>query len=190
MRAVPMLTPNPGTGRALPTPQVKSAVVRQVVDLKPAGATIAIRTVADNPFESSKPVSIVTQASGGMSPAPQSMQSRRIMHSMMPGIGSDVTSTKSVNQASSPTGFQAVASTTLPILDFAAQTYQQMDPRAREAATRQEEARARIAEAEASQARWQASQMIDPTTRQGAMTYGTVGLLAVAGLVAYMMLRK
>ncbi|NEN87969.1 MAG: LPXTG cell wall anchor domain-containing protein [Okeania sp. SIO3H1] len=92
MRATPLITTQPNV---LPTPQVKTNIVKQTVDLKPAGNTVAIKTVADNPFEGGSAVSVVTQASGGMSPAPASMQSKGIMHSFMPGLGDTNTVEKS-----------------------------------------------------------------------------------------------
>lgn len=107
MRAVPMITPNPGTGNRLPTPMVKSTVVKQTVDLKPAGATVAIRTLADNPFEGGQRVSIVTQASGGMPNVPESMQSRRIMHSYLPGMGQSATELVAQDQSVPQTIFSA-----------------------------------------------------------------------------------
>lgn len=75
--------------RKLPTPKVTTRHVRQDVDLSPSGNTVAVRTSADNPFtrERRGGVSVVTQASPGMAPAPVSMQSNRIMHAWMPGMG-------------------------------------------------------------------------------------------------------
>lgn len=98
MRALPLITPNPGTGRVLPTPVVRSAVVNQVVDLKPAGNTIALTTTSDNPFESNRKISVVTQASGGMASAPASMRSHRLAHSFMPGLGETATGEAAVKQ--------------------------------------------------------------------------------------------
>ena len=71
----------------LPTPKVQTAHVQQPVDLKPAGNTVALTTSADNPFTAGAPIQVHTQASGGGYPAPQSMQSRAIMHSYIPGMG-------------------------------------------------------------------------------------------------------
>lgn len=104
MRAVPIPTAARGTGRSLPTPVVRSNFVRQTVDLKPAGNTVSVTTLADNPFESGQDVEVVTQASGGMAPPPESMQSKRVMHSFMPGIGQSATETQAKDE-SGPGGF-------------------------------------------------------------------------------------
>lgn len=85
MKDIPIPTHQP---RRLPTPQVKTAIVQQAVDLKPAGATVAITTISDNPYEARQPVRVVTQASGGMAAAaPPPRPSRGLMHSFLPGLG-------------------------------------------------------------------------------------------------------
>lgn len=72
----------------LPTPVVRSNVVSQRVDMRPAGNTIAVTALADNPFEGNQRAVVVTQASGGTAPCPASMASKRVASSgFMPGIG-------------------------------------------------------------------------------------------------------
>jgi hypothetical protein len=75
--------------RALPTPIVNTLQTQQPVDLKPMGNTVAVIASAQNPFTQSANVTVVTQASGGMAKAPAFMQSRGLVHSMMPGLGAD-----------------------------------------------------------------------------------------------------
>jgi hypothetical protein len=160
MRAIPLMTPRPGTGRALPTPTVRSMVVRQAVDLRPAGNTIAIRTVSDNPFEDSRSVSVVTQASGGMSSAPASMTSKGILHSMLPGLGETATAEVTKDQGAVNQALTFLTSATEDVTGAIAQRYG-----ARAAAA---EAQARQAEAQASQARSQAD-LAMAKMRQGVM---------------------
>lgn len=72
----------------LPTPVVRSNVVSQRVDMKPAGNSIAVTALADNPFEGRQDACVVTQASGGAFPCPQSMASKRVSTTgFMPGLG-------------------------------------------------------------------------------------------------------
>lgn len=199
MRAMPMLTPKPGTGRALPTPIVQSAIVEQTVDLKPAGNTVAIKTVADNPFESNNKVKIVTQASGGMSPAPASMTSRGILHSFLPGLGETSTEEK----AKDPTvldvvtgGVKAASDVFTAREQTRATQYQskaaEMDAQARmleaEAAKARAQADAEIARIGTGQRVWDATSIQTP---MGKMNWGLI-LLGVGGLglVAYLASKK
>jgi hypothetical protein len=143
MRAVPLLTPRPGMGRALPQPVVQSAIVRQKVDLKPAGNTIAITTASDNPFEGSRPVSVVTQASGGMSPAPRSMQSRRLVHTDMRGLGE--TATKVGEPATGSTVTNFLSTVAGGFNQYTQTQIAEQERKAAEAAARAQEWKARAA---------------------------------------------
>lgn len=141
MRAVPIPVAHPGAGHALPTPVVRSNFVNQTVDLKSSGNTIAVTTLADNPFESGQNVTVVTQASGGMSPAPRSMQSRGILHSFMPGIGESATETQAKDD--STPAWQHLLTTGAGITETVFQDrIAQQEARAREADARAAEARA------------------------------------------------
>ena len=64
MRAVnvPVIS---GMGRRLPVARAVTSVVQQEVDMRPAGNTIAVETVSDNPFEDNARIEVVSQASGG-----------------------------------------------------------------------------------------------------------------------------
>lgn len=73
----------------LPRPQVQKATVLQTVNLKPMGNTVSVTTLADNPFAGGRPVSVRTQASGGMARPDESQMSRRLLHSYLPGLGAD-----------------------------------------------------------------------------------------------------
>lgn len=166
MRALPIPTARPGTGRALPTPVVKSNVVRQAVDMKPQGNTVAITTVADNPFEARQKVTVHTQASGGMSPAPRSMQSRRIQHSMLPGLGQSSTE----EQAKDPSAMDYLKT----ITDAASDIYSTREgTRTEEARSRaaKAEAEARAAEAAAQQSRAEADKLMASISSGGRRAY-------------------
>lgn len=91
MKSMPI--PQASTARRLPGAKVQQIMHRQAVDLKPEGNTVAIRTISDNPLEENRPVTVVTQASGGIASAPDAFQSRSLSHSFMPGIGSDTYTT-------------------------------------------------------------------------------------------------
>jgi hypothetical protein len=85
MKAIPIRSV--GGANKLPTPTVNTLHAQEPVDLNPAGNTVSITTTAQNPFTQGRPVSVTTQASGGMAKAPGSMQSSRLLHSFIPGIG-------------------------------------------------------------------------------------------------------
>jgi len=88
---IPSITP--GMGRPLPVPAIRTIMTRQSVDFRPAGNTIAVTALADNPFEGVKTTTVVTQASGGMAQAPRSMQSSSFASKQfMPGMGWDISS--------------------------------------------------------------------------------------------------
>lgn len=74
-------------GRRLPTGRVITNVVQQEVDLRPPGNTIAVTTLADNPFEENAAVEVVTQASSGGYEVPANMRSHHLLHSYLPGLG-------------------------------------------------------------------------------------------------------
>lgn len=72
--------PVPGpVRRALPIPLVSKVIVRQPIDLRPAGNTVAVTTLADNPFEGSQRITVRTQASGGMARPDNRQVSRTLM---------------------------------------------------------------------------------------------------------------
>src|SRR5690606_25558987 len=71
----------------LPTPKVRQAVGVQPINLRPYGNTVAVTSLADNPFEGRHRMSAVTQASGGSAKPDPRMQSRRLMHDYRPRIG-------------------------------------------------------------------------------------------------------
>lgn len=155
MRATPLLTPR--SVNVLPTPVVRSAVVNQVVDLKPAGNTIALTTVSDNPFESNRPISVVTQASGGMASAPASMRSNRLAHKFMWGLGE--TSTQEVAKTSAGQVF----TDTLTAAGNAFNQYNQ---------TKISEQERLAQEAEARAAEWQARADIEQSKTQQMLAAG------------------
>jgi len=132
----------PGMGRQMPTPQIKTAVVQQAVDLKPVGATVAITTIADNPFEARQPVKVVTQASGGMAAAaPAPRPSRGIMHSMLPGLGES--STAEVSEGWEATAQRGVTSAVDTALTREERKRAEYEAQIADAEARQEEARTR-----------------------------------------------
>lgn len=135
--------------RKLPTPKVTTRHVRQDVDLSPSGNTIAVRTTADNPFtrERANQVSIVTQASPGMSPAPTSMQSRRILHAWMPGMGG-LGDTPQAQPSGQSTAFSALTSAAEGTLSVLSERERRKAQQA-EATSDQALAKARALEAEA-----------------------------------------
>ena len=145
MRAVPIMNPRPGMGRALPTPVVQSAIVKQVVDLKPAGNTVAIQTIADNPFEGRKRVSVVTQASGGMSPAPVSMQSKRLVHQRMSGLGETATKEQAKGPSTGEVVTNIFSTATQAYTGYTQQQIAESERKAAEAAARAQEWQARAA---------------------------------------------
>lgn len=73
----------------LPRSHVKKDAVLQTVNLKPAGNTVTVTTLSDNPFEGGRAVSVRTQQSGGMAQADQSQVSRTLLHSYLPGLGAE-----------------------------------------------------------------------------------------------------
>lgn len=187
MRAVPIPVATPGTGQPLPTPVVRQKFQRQGVDLKSTGATIAVTTLADNPFESGHDVTVVTQASGGMSPPPPSMQSRGLVHSFMPGIGESATETQAKDNTTS--GWQTLLTTGAGITNTVfADRIAQQDARAREA-----DARAAEARAQADIARAQADSLMARTTANVGgfqFNWALVALGGVGLLAAFLLSRK
>lgn len=78
----------PPTAR-LPRPYVQKDAVLQTISLKPAGNTVAITTLAENPFDGGRAISVRTQQSGGMAHADGSQVSRTLLHAYLPGLGAD-----------------------------------------------------------------------------------------------------
>lgn len=71
----------------LPRTHVQKDAVLQTISLKPAGNTVAVTTLSENPFEGGRSISVRTQQSGGMARPDQSQVSRTLLHSYMPGLG-------------------------------------------------------------------------------------------------------
>jgi len=154
--------------------------------MKPAGNTIAVTTLADNPFESGQNVTVVTQASGGMSPAPPSMQSKGILHSFMPGIGQSATET--VAKDDSEPAWKTLLTTGADVTN----TVFQDRIAKQEAAARAADARAAEARAQADIARANADSIMARTTANVGgfqFNWALVGL-GVAGLAAVYFLSK
>lgn len=78
----------PPTAR-LPRPHVQKDTVLQTISLKPAGNTVSITTLAENPFDGGRAVSVRTQQSGGMAHADDSQVSRTLLHAYLPGLGAE-----------------------------------------------------------------------------------------------------
>lgn len=73
----------------LPRTHVQKDAVLQTINLKPAGNTVAVTTLSDNPFEGGRAVSVRTQQSGGMAGPDDSQVSRSLLHSYLPGLGAE-----------------------------------------------------------------------------------------------------
>ena len=71
--------------RSLPSARVQTMVVRQPVNLRPMGNTVALSVPAEMPFMS-RNISVQTQASGGMAKADPSQQSKRLRGMFMNGL--------------------------------------------------------------------------------------------------------
>ncbi len=175
MRAIPIRNSRPVV--RLPTPVVQQAVVQQPVNLKPYGNTVAVTTLADNPFEGNRRVSVVTQASGGMTKPDLRQQSRRLMHDMLPGLGDGPTTVVAAPPAK-PAGAMDFLSTALNTGTqlYAAQQAQQVA--AAQARAAQAQAAADIASAQ-NAAAWGA--LSRPGANMAAHKGITVPLLIVGG---------
>lgn len=73
----------------LPRSHVQKDAVLQTVNLKPMGNTVAVTTLADNPFAGGRAISVRTQQSGGMARADETQVSRTLLHSYLPGLGAE-----------------------------------------------------------------------------------------------------
>lgn len=196
MKAIPIRSV--GGANKLPTPTVNTLHAQEPVDLNPAGNTVSITTTAQNPFVQNRPVSVTTQASGGMAKAPGSMQSSRLLHSFIPGIGE---SPNAVNQGRPAlAGNDTVTAVTTATTDIAnairegAIAPYQAEIAANEA--KAEEARARaageVARAQAAAARYDA--IIMAMGGAGGARKLSTGLLlggvALLGVAGYMMMQN
>jgi hypothetical protein len=182
---------------------VEQAVVRQTIDLKPAGNTVALTTSADNPFASDREVVIVTQSGSGMAPVPASMQSTGIMHRMLPGVGglsADVIDptrapTQGPYRAPAPaapapkkdegkgTDWAAIGTGTSNLLTTGANVFASREQRL--AAEAQAKAAGYASAAEMAKAQAAAA-----GSNKTMIIAGVVGVLGIAGLIAFMMMKK
>ena len=150
----------------LPRTHVRKDAVLQTVNLRPAGNTVTLTTLADNPFAGGRPISVRTQQSGGMAMPDESQKSRGLLHSYMPGLGADAVPAVQTS-AAKPAGamdFLATAAGT------AAQFYQQQQ------AIKLAEAQAKIAQQNAIAAQW-----ANPLNAMRQRSNITMPLLIVAG---------
>jgi hypothetical protein len=171
MRALPVIheadfkLTGPPVSR-LPRSHVQKATVLQTVNLKPMGNTVSVTTLADNPFAGGRPVSVRTQASGGMANPDPSQMSRRLLHSHLPGLGAD-----------SPTIVATSPQKPAGTLDF-------LSTAAGAAATMyQQQQNIKLAQVQADVERQRAlqAQWTNPMAAMGARSSITVPLLIVAG---------
>jgi hypothetical protein len=170
---------------------VQTLHASQPVDLKPAGNTVAITTVADNPFTGGRPVSIRTQASGGMPGVPESMQSRGLQHSFLPGLGQSAT--KEVGSQREPSTAEVVTGAVSDVATGVTKILTAEEERKRAEA----EQAARIAEARAAEARANADvsmarlrSVVDKTSVDIMGMRVNLPLLIGGGALLYFMLRK
>lgn len=171
MRAIPAIheadfrLTGPPVSR-LPTTNVQKDAVLQTINLKPAGNTVTITTLADNPFEGGRAVSVRTQQSGGMARAAGSQVSRTLLHAYLPGLGADAVPVVAT-PAAKPAGaldFLATAAGT------AASVYQQQQQ------LKLTQAQVDLAKQQALIAQWS-----NPLTAMGQRSSITIPLLIVAG---------
>ena len=172
MRALPLRAANASPMRytranRLPTPQVQKALVRQVVNLRPQGNTITVTTREQNPFAASRPISVVTQASGGMARPDPQQQSRRLLHEYIPGLGADVPAAVPVKQPGA-----------LDFLTTAAGTAADLYAQRQQTMAAQAQANAAIAQARSDALR---AQLANPFTAMQQRSSITIPLLIVAG---------
>ena len=162
----------------LPTPQVSKAIVQQPVNLRPAGNTVAVTTLADNPFEGPKRVTVVTQASGGMAKPDRMMQSRRLMHTHLADLGEGPTP---VGVPAQPAGALDFISSSINTAASLVSARQQAQIAAANAAAAQAQAQAAQAQS-AGAAFWAGMQ--NPGAAMAKRSSITVPLLVVAGLAS------
>ena len=174
----------------LPTPVVQQAVVQQPINLKPMGNTVAVTTLADNPFEGGRSFTVVTQASGGMTRPDARQKSRSIMHAMMPGLGDGPTATVNAPPAK-PAG-------ALDFLSSALNTGTQLYAQRQDAQIAAAQARAAQASAAAAEAQARSNAILlslsSPGKNMLAHKSITIPLLIVGGgalaVAAFLYLRK
>jgi LPXTG-motif cell wall-anchored protein len=154
--------------RRLPRPQVTAATVLQTVNLRPAGNTVTITTLADNPFDDSRPVSVRTQQSGGMARPEGNQMSRSLLHAYLPGLGAEPGTVVSAPATQPPGAMDFLATAA----GSAAAMYQQQQ------AIKLAQAQAAVeqARAQAVAAQWQ-----NPLMAMKQRSSITVPLLIVAG---------
>ncbi len=154
----------------LPRPQVQKDAVLQTVSLKPMGNTVAVTTLADNPFAGGRPVSVRTQQSGGMASPDRSQMSSTLLHAYLPGLG-DESAPVVATPAAKPAGaldFLATAAGT------AASVYQQQQ------AIKLAQAQADLAKQQAIAAQWS-----NPLLAMQQRSSITIPLLIVAGAALF-----
>lgn len=191
--------------KRMPTPVVERAVVQQTIDLKPAGNTVAVTTSADNPFAGDREVVIVTQASTGMAPPPVSMQSTHLQHRMLPGMGG--LSADVVDPMKGPPGpwrdpaapaSSAPASTPKKEEGSSSGAFFQgaanLIGQGASFLTSREQSKAAEAQAKAagyaSAAEMAKAQALAAGANKTMLIVGIVGALGVAGLIAFLMMKK
>ena len=75
-----------GLATRLAVPKIARNLVRQPVNLRPQGNTISLTVPAEMPFMMSGPMTVVTQASGGMAKPDPRMRSTRLLSNSMAGV--------------------------------------------------------------------------------------------------------
>lgn len=183
--------------QALPTPVVNTIQTTQPVDLKPMGNTVAVIASAQNPFAQGANVTVVTQASGGMAKAPAFMQSRGLVHSMLPGLGADA---NSANQGAPvttgpTTGQQMIAASTNVLSQigqvFANKEQAKVEQAKAETAKQQAIAAGNMAAASQAQARVDAIiAAMGGAKSAGTWRWAMIGLAAAAAGTALILMRK
>ena len=174
--------------RRLTTPRVTTRVVRQDVDLNPSGNTIAVRTAEENPYARDRRngVTVVTQASPGMSPAPESMKSRRLMANFMPGIaGLGETPPENTATTSNGSVWSTISDATSGAISVLGEREQRKRAEA-EATSAQALSQARALEAEAQKIRAEKdSYLAQVASSRGSRIF--FGIAAVAGAAALLL---
>lgn len=187
MKPMPIRSANPTN--KLPTPKVTTLHATQPMDLKPRGNTVAVTAKAENPFTQGRPISVRTQASGGVAKAPAHMQSRRLMHSFIPGIGEDPNAQNQGAPAAeeSRSWWEGLISAG----EDAASVYAERERRkAAEAEARAEAARARAAGDTARAQEAQARLDMLLSGKSGVNMPLLLGGLALLGVAGYMMMQN
>jgi len=128
----------------LPRTHVQKDAVLQTINLKPAGNTVAVTTLSDNPFEGGRMVSVRTQQSGGMARPDQSQVSRTLLHAYLPGLGAESAPVVATTAAKPAGALDFLATAGAAATDLYAQ----------QQAIKLAEAQAKIAQANAAAAQW------------------------------------